>query len=324
MANHQVLFIDGGLSTQLELHHQQNLAHDLWTASLLLTPEGKAALQAAHEQFFSSGSDIVVTATYQATVEGFMKFTGKNEHEAADLMIEGIRLAMRAREHTCKPGQGRVFISIGPYGATLHDGSEYTGKYPDGIDASSLSDFHARRMELLSKSGCTVDGWALETFPSLMEAAAISRLMVAEPYRWSPCWISFQCKDDSHLADGTPMSTAADEVCKILNDRTHAENFIGVNCVHPSLVDGLLDHMLPACVRYPHITGVILYPNRGGDWDAETKAWIEGSAREGDDPVSRCIRWRQRVREAGLRLMIGGCCSTDAPFIRQLRQTLSG
>jgi homocysteine S-methyltransferase len=40
-----------------------------------------------------------------------------------------------------------VAASVGPYGASLADGSEYKGNY--GFSKSALKDFHARRLEIL-------------------------------------------------------------------------------------------------------------------------------------------------------------------------------
>ena len=41
--------------------------------------------------------------------------------------------------------------SVGPYGAVLADGSEYSGDYD--LDARGLAGFHRERLEILAASG---------------------------------------------------------------------------------------------------------------------------------------------------------------------------
>ena len=47
--------------------------------------------------FFYSGSDVVLSATYQASTEGFMKCLGITSSEANDLITKGVILAKQAR-----------------------------------------------------------------------------------------------------------------------------------------------------------------------------------------------------------------------------------
>jgi homocysteine S-methyltransferase len=44
-----------------------------------------------------------------------------------------------------------VAASVGPYGATLHDGSEYRGNY--GLDVDALIAFHRPRLAVLASAG---------------------------------------------------------------------------------------------------------------------------------------------------------------------------
>lgn len=43
--------------------------------------------------FLQSGSDVVTTATYQASIEGFTRHLGLKPEEAEDLIMSGVRLA---------------------------------------------------------------------------------------------------------------------------------------------------------------------------------------------------------------------------------------
>ena len=74
--DHQpALVIDGALATELE-RRGYNLNDDLWSAKILL--EQPQAIKRLHYDYFKSGADCVITASYQATIEGFMK-RGLNE-----------------------------------------------------------------------------------------------------------------------------------------------------------------------------------------------------------------------------------------------------
>ena len=44
----------------------------------------------AHMQFLQAGSDIILTNTYQASVDGFRKFLGLSEEESLDLMKRAV------------------------------------------------------------------------------------------------------------------------------------------------------------------------------------------------------------------------------------------
>ncbi|HNL00860.1 MAG TPA: homocysteine S-methyltransferase family protein, partial [Leptospiraceae bacterium] len=66
-----------------------------------------------------------------------------------------------------------IAASIGPYGAFLHDGSEYRGNY--GLSVRHLRDWHRPRLELLLET--EPDVLACETIPCLEEAEALVRLL---------------------------------------------------------------------------------------------------------------------------------------------------
>ena len=107
------------------------------------------------------------------------------------LMLLSVELAKRARDEL---SSGVVIAaSLGPYGAILHDGSEYRGDY--GVAAIVLRDFHEKRLDLFATSGADV--LALETIPSFLEAQILAELL--RNYEM-PAWVSFSCRDaGTHL-----------------------------------------------------------------------------------------------------------------------------
>lgn len=56
-----------------------------------------------------------------------------------------------------------IAASIGPYGACLHDGSEYTGSYADTVDPELMKKWHKVRIDAYLDAG--VDLLAIETIP---------------------------------------------------------------------------------------------------------------------------------------------------------------
>ncbi len=294
--------LDGGLATQLEARGL-SLDDPLWSARALV--DAPEAVAAVHRDYLEAGADIIETATYQATIPG-LRARGMSDEEAAGVLLEAVALAMRSRsaywkERAASDARPRPLVaaSIGPYGAFLADGSEYRGDY--GLAAGALADWHRSRVRLLEGSGA--DLLAFETVPSVVEVDAIVRLLAED--EGPPAWISFQTRDTKLLADGTPVETAAR-----LADGCSRVFAIGVNCVAPEAVTGLL-----ARLRAVSAKPLVAYPNRGGAWDPRSRSWGPGAS---DVPLDRLAReWR----DSGACL-IGGCCRTTPADIRAIAAAL--
>ena len=160
------MVLDGGLSTALE-QQGADLSGGLWTARLL--GEEPERIAAAHRSFFEAGAQVATTASYQASVEGLVA-AGYDADEARRL----IRLSVGIAREVADEFEGAmVAASVGPYGAYLADGSEYTGRY--GVPAARLRDFHGPRLELLAAAG--PDLLAVETIPDADEAEVLVALL---------------------------------------------------------------------------------------------------------------------------------------------------
>jgi homocysteine S-methyltransferase len=328
MAYNAVRFLDGGLSTQLEIHHEVDIVAcgKLWTAALLLTEGGRNKLLAAHAAFYGPGkAGIILSSSYQASIQGFVEYGKLSESEAEALLRTSVTVAVAAREQARAAGRpdAEAWCSVGPYGAALGDGSEYTGQYPPGIGAAQLAEFHTGR--LCSFSGCGADGFAIETIPSASEARVLADIMSSANYGGADCWVSFQCRPQGDcLADGTPLAQVAADVCERLKPRgaRGSKSYIGLNCAAPSTVDALLPVLLRAVSEAAHMTGVVLYPNNGGTWDAEARAWVQpgGGGNEAFCAFGR--QWASAVAASGKQLIIGGCCSTEHTLLADLHSSL--
>src|SRR4051794_10530528 len=139
--------LDGGLSTELEARGH-DVSSALWSARLLR--DDPAAIVAAHAAFAAAGAQVATTASYQATVEGFGA-AGVDAAEARRLIASSVVLAREGQG-----GSGWIAGSVGPYGAMLADGSEYTGAYVAQLTLAQLRAFHRPRMELLAEAGADV------------------------------------------------------------------------------------------------------------------------------------------------------------------------
>lgn len=108
-----------------------------------------------------------MTNTYQASITGYVKHLGLSPEESAELIKASVRLAHEAREKFLgeQPDAKRPWVvgSIGPYGAHMHNGSEYLGTYCGILDPKMIQDWHRSRIDAILEAG--VDALAIETIP---------------------------------------------------------------------------------------------------------------------------------------------------------------
>ncbi|MCX4904511.1 homocysteine S-methyltransferase [Streptomyces sp. NBC_00878] len=280
--------LDGGMANQLE-SAGYDLSDELWSARLLV--ERPEAITAAHLAYFEVGANVAITASYQATFEGFAR-RGISHERAAELLGLSVGLAReaarQAEEKEKEKGKRQgvrsplwVAASVGPYGAMLADGSEYRGRY--GLSVAELERFHRPRVEALAEA--RPDVLALETVPDADEARALLRAVRGLGV---PAWLSYsvaggRTRAGQPLEEAFALAADADEVIAV-----------GVNCCAP-------DDVADAVETAVRVTGkpVVVYPNSGETWDAEARAWTGGSTFTTDQVTG----WER----AGARL-IGGCC----------------
>ncbi len=301
LASGKPLLLDGGLATQLEAQGH-DIGTTLWSAALLR--DDPAAIVAAHRAFLEAGAQCVTSASYQASREGFMA-TGLSASEADALILSSVDLARRARDEFLAAHPQADFVplvaaSVGPYGAALHDGSEYTGDYR--VPTATLREFHAQRLELLDSS--QADVLACETIPDHEEARVLGELL--EQAR-TPAWVSFSCRDARSISDGTPLRAVA------AGFADHpAVSTLGINCTPPHLLVPLIGELRAAA---PGKT-IVVYPNSGELYDVGDNRWY---GRAGGLDYGKAAReWLA----AGARI-IGGCCRMTPADIAAMGKALA-
>jgi homocysteine S-methyltransferase len=278
-----VIKLDGGLSTALE-NNGNKLTTSLWTGELIRT--NPAQITKAHLDFIIAGAKIIITSSYQLSYTG-CGARGWSEDETNQALIASTLLAKNAVIESGK--DVKLAASVGPYGASLADGSEYKGNY--GVSKQVLKDFHAKRLEILIST--SPDYLALETMPDTFEVEVLLDLLNDCPI---PFWISYSCKEGNQTNAGQDFQSAV--------DLAQSAMAVGINCTKPELITDLLSS---AKSDKPYV----VYPNSGRVWDAENKVWT-GSAAIGfsNELVSQWIK-------AGAEI-VGGCCGIGAAEIEQL------
>ncbi|KAJ2317732.1 hypothetical protein IWW52_002960, partial [Coemansia sp. RSA 2704] len=210
--------LDGGFGQLLaDEAPELDLSDGLWASGVAVRSPGM--VRAIHRRFLEAGADIISTATYQASAQGYVAAGIAADEAAADnVMAAALEIAVDARnEHMSRtPVCSRPLIaaSLGSIGATLSNLSEYTGDYGHGMTETNIRKFHLQRLLLLAR--CLqmprlreqIDLVAIETIPSLMETSAVvsalhdlSQRRVELP----PTWISFTASTDGCVGHGEPI-----------------------------------------------------------------------------------------------------------------------
>jgi len=296
----RVLVLDGGLATELE-RRGLDISGPLWSARVLL--ESPEAIEQLHYDYFAAGADCVISASYQASYDGFSKL-GLSEDATTNLLLQSVSLAQRARSRfnaLSADGRSRyVAASVGPYGATLHDGSEYHGNY--GLSVAELTAFHERRFAVLSES--EADVLACETIPSLDEARALAELL--RDHATTDAWFTFTSSDGVHTAHGEKLVD-----CARLLDGADSVVAVGVNCVHPGVVETAIRNVLVGTGK-----PIVVYPNSGESWNSVERKWTGAS--DSESLAALAPGWV----ESGASI-VGGCCRTGPKDIAALAMALS-
>lgn len=284
--------LDGGIATTLE-QHGHDLTGGLWSARLLI--ENPAAIEKVHREFFAAGAQVATTASYQASTLALSR-SGHDPELAPRLWRRSVEVARRARDEA-RP-DGLVAGSMGAFGASLADGSEYSGAYGRAV-VDDLVEFHLARGDALLDHG--IDLLAFETLPIAAEVEAAARVIHALR---APAWVSLTpAPGGLTTRDGVPLDEAIAPLIGL--DEVVA---IGVNCCDPADVSTALRQMQAS--GKPGIA----YPNSGELWNPHDQIW-EGEAHWRADLPQRWV--------ADGAMFIGGCCRVSPEQIAALAHDLT-
>jgi len=287
-----VKVLDGGMGTALS-DMGLDLSGSLWSARVLL--ENPNAIKTVHEDHARAGADILTSSSYQASLQGFEK-AGYTRDDYLRALEKSTELVCEVAEVVGK-NEGRqilVAASIGPYGATLADGSEYRGDYD--VSKEFLVHFHAERLDHILQY--EFDYLAFETVPSVIELEAINELL-SNDFQSSHAWVSCSANSSTTISDGTPFRDAI----KVLT----AHNIVarGINCTHPDFISPLLDTAEGPFVVYPN----------AGTWDAINRQWLEANNSNFTKEILQ--GWIDNDVK-----IIGGCCGLGVEYIKEISAIL--
>lgn len=287
--------LDGGMATELEWRGC-NIYGPLWSGQVLDSSPG--TIQQVHLDYLRAGADCISTVSYQVSAIGYAEL-GRPREDAARALRRSVEIAQAAREHYARESDRTVVIaaSLGPYGAALHNGAEFHGRYDVGFE--TLVAFHAERLAIVAETN--TDLVALETVPSYEEARAILAALAQAPSLRA--WLSFTCRDEAHVAHGEPLAE-----CAALANVSDQVVAVGINCTHPRLIASLIREA-KAAIDKP----IFVYPNSGETWDATARRW------RGSSDVAEYAAMAAEWFEAGAH-GVGGCCRTTPAHIRAVRQ----
>ncbi|EKK20736.1 homocysteine S-methyltransferase [Fructilactobacillus florum] len=290
----QPLVLDGAMGTELEkLGVATN--DELWSANALIDQQEK--IYQVHASYFQAGADLAITDTYQANVAAFAK-RGIGHQQALDLLATGVHLAQAARDRY-RP-TGLVAGCIGPYGAYLADGSEYTGNYTKTV--TEYEQFHREKILTLIDAGA--DLLSVDTMPNFQEIQAVVGILATldQPI---PYWISLSVRNQRQLSDGTDLN----RVVAWLRQQPSVGG-IGINCTKMENITPLVK-LIRAQTKLP----IIVYPNPGDLYDPLTKTWT--TVPHVDSFTKEVPHWLA----AGANI-IGGCCRTTPADIAQISRLI--
>ncbi|CDS82223.1 related to homocysteine S-methyltransferase [Sporisorium scitamineum] len=231
--------LDGGLATYLEDGLNFDLSKGpLWSARLLDEKEddvsggkGQRGIFDAHLHYLQAGAGIIGTATYQASLESFAraKYDPASASHFMSMAVDLACQALHTHHNSSDIGTSSsstatplISLSLGPYGAMLSNGAEYTGDYrrtflpesdPQREQQPSLEEmaaFHQRRIEafVAQPSWQHVGLLAVETVPRADEALAFrmalenvvrSHQQQGKHLERKPVYISMAFPDDRRL-----------------------------------------------------------------------------------------------------------------------------
>jgi len=286
--------LDGGMASELEFLGA-DISGPLWSAHVL--EDAPERVVAVHRAYLEAGADVLLTASYQVSRKGYAEF-GLAPLRADAALLRSVELACQARAEFPER-EVLVAASLGPYGAALHNGAEYHGDY--GCTFAELVTFHRERIAVLAESDA--DLLAFETLPSLEEAKAIGEAL--QPWPELAAWFCFNCPE----AQAVHLQVAHGEAlrdCAALVASFAQTVAVGINCTQPKWLPGLIPELRAASDK-----PIVVYPNSGESWDAETRCWTGSS-----DPAEFGCQ-AETWFDAGAQI-VGGCCRTRPSHIREI------
>jgi len=324
----KVVILDGGMGTTLTSNGHAEIDQDpLWSAKLLLTKP--SAIAKVHQDFLNAGTQIIGANTYQIPPE----------HESSEKMVKTAFEIIQDLDFF--RSDSAVSASIGPYGAILHDGSEYSGKYVDVEEnLSKIEKYFVDKVNLIE--WFLPDILAFETVPALKEVEIIHEVMKNKS---SEYYVSVQAKEDDNgdlvMGHGESLTQFIDLTMKAHHEIKNMESSncfaLGLNCIHsksiPTKFVKLYLKYLSENPNLKRILSIVLYPNNNMIWCGESHTWTKESENDlswamdvisviKESDVYKSGRLSAKANGNDFKLYLGGCCGYSPGLVRRLKESV--
>lgn len=285
-----IVLLDGGLGTSLEdkygIHFSSSTP--LWSSHLLLSPADRDTLVACQRDFVRAGVDLLLTATYQVSLEGFARTKTTEWPNGVPAAAVGRYLdgALKvAEEAVADAGKVRIALGLGPYGACLVPSQEYSGQYDPAHDGEEeLAVWHEGRLRLfetIQGLGDRIAFVAFETVPRRDEIIAVRKAFAGSGLKETPFWISCVFPGEGEtLPDGTGVEQAVEAMLssEISEAIPHG---IGINCTKVGKLTSLVEQYERAVARLldrgwvSAFPSLVIYPDgtNGEVYNSTTQQW---------------------------------------------------
>jgi homocysteine S-methyltransferase len=296
------VILDGGLGVELE---QRGFVPttSLWSGEAIHTRPD--LLVDVHRAYLDAGAEVIATATYQLS-HAALREIGYDDAAIDGIFARGVALAReaiaayRAEAQTGASNEHLVAGSLGPYGATLGAGREFS-RTPY-IELDALYAFHAERLRSMVYAG--PDIFLFETISSRAEGLIIAQ--AARDLDLRNVWMSFTCADDTHTYAEDRLANIAAEL-----DAFACIDVVGVNCTAPGAIAPLV-----RAIRAVTVKPVFVCPNLGQHGEGA------GHALSGDATEAAFIAGVPGWLALGVS-HIGGCCGVGPDTIRALARVVA-
>jgi S-methylmethionine-dependent homocysteine/selenocysteine methylase len=282
-----IILMDGAMGTEI-LRRGIATTLPLWSAEALLT--NPSLVQKIHEDYLTSGAEIMITNTFSTTRRNFEK-KGIGE-QARKATLLACRLAKQAKAHVASSHEVYLAGSVAPledcYSPELTPSDE------------ELAQEHVELAQNLKDGG--VDFLLLETMITLRETLAALR---ASRKVGLPVAVSFCCNHSSRLLGGDSLETVIDAV------EQFDPLFIGINCISLDIATSTVSH-LKTITSFP----ISVYAQGNGLPD-DDQGWKFVDEQKKKNYVLHMKQW---ITDGAT--IIGGCCGTTPEDIKQVRTTI--
>lgn len=297
------LLAEGSVVERLRRNPAVTLDPHIENTACLFDEHGRRAMETIYREYIEIGQQfdfpmIVLTPTWRASPSRIEKADLSqqcNPNEEAFHFLEGIRK------------------SFGDYGKRVNIGglTGCAGNAYDPAEALTFKEacrYHKYQLQSLSNTG--VDFLIASTLPAVPEAQGIAEVMARQKL---PYIISFICRKDGTVLDGTPLSDAIKRIDTSVNPQP--TGFM-LNCIYPTAFRSALEKIHDERLKN-RIIGL------QANTSSRSPEELDGSEVLDTEDPEIFAEQIFRIHEDCHAKVLGGCCGTDQRHLAALAEKLA-